>query len=97
MPNNKFEKMAKKIYINTSKEVIDSLSQEYKFIQKNIDELKKINIDGVEPMSRISRPISFDDLRDDEVNELIYINKDILLNNSKDKNKDFVVMKRIIK
>lgn len=97
MLQNKFEKMANKIYINASEDVIVSLSKEYEFIQNNIEQLKKIDVEGIEPMSRISKPISFEELREDEIDNKIYLDKDILLNNSKDKNENFVLMKRIIK
>lgn len=89
--------MAQKIYINPSEEVLNSLASEYDFLKKNLEELKKINVDNIDPLVRIALPINFEHLRNDEIDKDIYLEKEILLENAKDKNEDFVVMKRIIK
>lgn len=97
MNEKELEKIAKKIYITPSKEVINSLVNEYNFLKQNLEELKKINIDNIEPMTRISPKIDFNDLREDLIDASMYLKKEDLLKNAKDKNEDFVLIKRIVK
>lgn len=96
MISEKFKKMAQKIYINPDDEVVKSIENEYHFIQKNLSDLKKINVDNVEPFTRISPPIHFSDLRTDQSQQNCYIDKKIILENASQKNDDFVIIKRII-
>ena len=51
MISEKFKKMAQKIYINPDEKVVESIANEYQFIQNNLEILKTINVDNVEPVS----------------------------------------------
>ncbi|MGL5617474.1 MAG: Asp-tRNA(Asn)/Glu-tRNA(Gln) amidotransferase subunit GatC [Metamycoplasmataceae bacterium] len=93
MDKEKFILMTKKILIDIDENVLNSLQEEFYFIQENMDSIKNINIDGVEPMARISKPITF--LREDI--EGPSLDKDKLLSNSANHNDDYVIMKRILK
>lgn len=93
--DKKFKELASKIYINPSKKVLESLEEEYNFIQKNLEFLNKIDTTNVEPMTRISQSINI--LREDEIDSSILIPKKVLLDNGFDKDEDYIIMKRIFK
>lgn len=97
MDKNFLKQMAQKVHINPSNDVLASLENEYLELEKNIDLLKKINVENIEPLTRICPKISFDKLRDDVIDKSIYLDKQTMLNNAKEKNDDFVLIKRIIK
>ncbi len=90
-----FIKMANKIYIDPSNDVLDFLKLEYDHIDRNLENLKKIDVSNIDPLTRIAKPIDF--LREDEVDETIILKKEIVLQNAQDKNDDYVVIKRILK
>ncbi|MDK2819576.1 MAG: aspartyl/glutamyl-tRNA amidotransferase subunit C [Mycoplasmataceae bacterium] len=93
MTREKFINMANKILIDIDENVLLSLENEFNFIDNNMNNIKNINIDGVEPMSRISPPITF--LREDI--EYPALEKEKLLSNAFNSNEDYVVIKRILK
>ncbi len=93
MTKEKFISMTNKILINIDEKVLNSLQDEFYFIEKNMEKIKNINIDGVEPMARISPPITF--LRDDVVGPSL--EKEKLLSNASKHNADYVIMKRVLK
>ena len=95
MVEEKFVKMAQKIYINPDPKVIASIANEYQFIQNHLELLKAIDVEGIEPMSRICPPIKFTSLRADQIDQQVYLNKKVLLANAVDKDEDFVIIKRI--
>ncbi len=90
-----FIKMANKIYIEPSLEVLEHLENEYNQINEMLELLEKIDVSNVEPLTRIALPIDF--LREDIEDNKIILDKSIALSNAKEKNKDFVVIKRILK
>lgn len=89
------KKMAKNIYINPKPEVLKTIELEYIEINNQLNELKKIDITNVLPLSRISLPIY--DLREDIEDRSMIINKNNFLKNASEYNKDFVIIKRIVK
>lgn len=93
MTKEKFMNMAKKILIDIDDNVLLSLEKEFNFIDNNMNNIKNINIDGIEPMSRISPPITF--LREDI--EYPGLAKKKLLSNAFNSNEDYVIIKRILK
>ncbi|MGL6125132.1 MAG: Asp-tRNA(Asn)/Glu-tRNA(Gln) amidotransferase subunit GatC [Metamycoplasmataceae bacterium] len=92
MTREKFISMTKKIFIDIDENVLNSLQNEFYFIQENMEKIKNINIEGIEPMARISSPISF--LREDI--EGPALEKEKLLSNAIEHNDDYVIMKRIL-
>lgn len=89
------KKMAKNIYINPNPEVLKTIELEYNQINDQLNQLKKIDITNVQPLTRISQPIY--DLREDVENPSMILNKDDLLKNAKEYDQDFVIIKRIVK
>ncbi len=92
MTKEKLISMTNKILINIDEKVLSSLQDEFYCIQKNMDKIKDINVDGIEPMVRIAPPITF--LREDIVGPSL--KKEKLLANSFKHNDDYVIMKRIL-
>ncbi|MBD5423146.1 MAG: hypothetical protein HDR43_01465 [Mycoplasma sp.] len=90
-----FKLMANKIYIEPNDEVIFMLKNEYENINRKLEELKKIDITNIEPLTRISQPIKF--LREDIEDKEIKLDKKLVLDNASQKNSDFIIIKRIIK
>lgn len=90
-----FIKMANKIYIEPTKEVLDFLKKEYDLIEKNLEQFKKIDVSKVEPLIRISKPINL--LREDEFDSSIILDKEVILDNSTEKDSNYVLIKRILK
>ncbi len=93
MTKKEFISMTNKILINIDDNVLNLLESEFYFIQANMNKIKKINVDNIEPMARISKPITF--LREDIIGESL--EKEKLLSNASNHNSDYVVMKRILK
>ncbi len=90
-----FIKLANKIYISPDKKTLEYLKVEYNEINEGLEKLKLIDIEGVEPLTRISKNINF--LREDIVDESIKLEKQVALNNAKEKDNNFIIMKRILK
>ena len=90
-----FKLMANKIQIEPNDEVIFMLKNEYENINRKLEELKKIDITNIEPLTRISQPIKF--LREDIEDKEIKLDKKLVLDNASQKNSDFIIIKRIIK
>lgn len=93
--NNNFEAMAKKIYINPQEEVLVYIQKEKEELDLNLSLLREIDTENVEPMTRICPKINY--LREDVVEENFYLEKSEVLNNAKEKDDNYVIMKRIIK
>lgn len=94
--NEKYlKKMARNIYINPNHEVLKTIELEYKQINDQLNQLKKIDITNVQPLTRIGQPIY--DLREDIENPSMILSKDDLLKNAKEYDQDFVIIKRIVK
>jgi aspartyl/glutamyl-tRNA(Asn/Gln) amidotransferase C subunit len=93
MTKEKFIAMTKKILINIDDKVLMSLQDEFYCIEKNMEKIQNINVDGVEPMARISKPITF--LREDV--EGPTLSKEQVLSNALEHNDDYVIMKRVLK
>lgn len=90
-----FIKMANKIYIEPTKEVLDHLAKEYEEIAKALDNLNQIDVSNVKPTVRLANPIIY--LREDQEDKSILLNKKVVLENAKEKNDDYVIIKRIFK
>ena len=88
-------KLANKIYIQPTEEVIHSIEKEIEILNRNLQALIQIDVTNIEPLARVGMPII--NLRDDEPNDHILLDKSIVLNNAKDKDHDFVLMKGILK
>lgn len=94
--NEKYlKKMARNIYINPNHEVLKNIELEYNQINDQLNQLKKIDITNVQPLTRIAQPIY--DLREDVENPSMILNKGDLLKNAKEYDQDFVIIKRIVK
>ncbi len=89
-------KMANKIYINPTKEVLEFLKHEYNQINENLKLLKSIDVDRVEPLARISKPLN-NILREDEPNQNIKLKKSVALANASERDDDYIVIRRIFK
>ncbi len=90
-----FQEIGKKIYIDVDSTFIKNLEKEFENIINRLEELKKIDVTNVEPLTRISPPISF--LRSDEIDLEIKLNKQTALENAKEKNEEFIIVKRTLK
>lgn len=88
-------KIAKKIFIEPNKEVLKLLENDYEYIKESIKMLDKFDLSNVKPLTRISKPIDF--LREDEEQNNIILDKKIALKNAANKNKDYIIIKRILK
>jgi aspartyl-tRNA(Asn)/glutamyl-tRNA(Gln) amidotransferase subunit C len=93
MTKEKFISMTDKILIKIDEKVLDSLQDEFYFIENNMNKIKNINVDGIEPMARISPPTNF--LREDI--EGPSLPKEKLLSNAFEHNDNYVIMKRVLK
>ncbi|MGL5520284.1 MAG: Asp-tRNA(Asn)/Glu-tRNA(Gln) amidotransferase subunit GatC [Metamycoplasmataceae bacterium] len=93
MKKEEFLELSKKILINANDEVIIQLEKEFDFINDNLNLLRKIDVSNIEPMFRISPKTSF--LREDKIGQIL--DKEKVLLNSKEKDEDFIIIKRIIK
>lgn len=95
MKKEDFLELSKKILVNATDEVLIELEKEYDFIHENIIFLKNINVEGVEPMVRISSPLPYETLREDI--EEPHFKKEKWLQNSNNNNNKSVIIKRTIK
>lgn len=89
------KKMAKNIYISPKPEVLKTIELEYQEINQQLNELKKIDITNISPLTRISQPINT--LREDIEDQSMILNKEKFLKNANEYNEDFVIIKRIVK
>lgn len=86
-------KQVKKIHLNTSEEVLKKLEVESEVLLKKIDHLKSIDVNGIEPMSRIDEtPISF--LREDVEGEVFP--RKFILENAPETVDNYVAIKKVV-
>ena len=91
MNNKDIIKIAKFTKLNINKDISNEIKIFYSNLEININKMKKINIDNVEPMTRINNePISF--LREDVVKKEQNISKKYILLNASHSQDDFVVV-----
>lgn len=91
MDKNKLREISNSLMFDVKDNVIDEIAELYSDLEKNIVKLKEIDTTNIEPMVRIdSNPISF--LREDVVGESLP--KDIILNNARNTEGDFVVINK---
>ena len=91
-----FKKLCQNAKVAFQPQVVANIKTEWKALNQAINHLKTINIDGVEPFVRISPPIDFSQLRNDEIDQSVYLNKTVALKNASAKDQDFVIIKKII-
>ncbi|MBN3535054.1 Asp-tRNA(Asn)/Glu-tRNA(Gln) amidotransferase subunit GatC [Mycoplasma procyoni] len=94
MKREKIIELAKILKLTPTEEVIASLEKEANQIFKMLDDFKQINVEGVEPLTRLSEIQDFN-FREDEAEDYTE-NKEIILKNAPKKNEDFVVLERVI-
>lgn len=85
-----FKKLCQNAKIAFQAQVVANIKTEWKALNR------AINVDGVEPFVRISPPIDFSQLRNNEIDQSVYLNKTIALKNAPAKDQDFVIIKKII-
>lgn len=93
MNKESVKKQVAKIHLNTKEEILVQLEKESEMFLKQIQLLKSINVDGVEPMTRINNePISF--LREDVEGETFAREK--ILANAPEAKGNFVALKKVV-
>lgn len=101
MDEKKVKELAKKIYLNPSKEVIDLTIDLYKKIDKGLETFENDSvfqsIDKFMPISRVDEsPIKFEDLREDYEDETFKISKEAIFKNSNNVENDLIFIKKVL-
>lgn len=87
-----FNKVGKKIYIETDEKFINTLQQEFERTHQNLEKLQKIDTTNIEPLIRVGNPITI--LREDKIDLEISLEKKQALANAEEKNEDFIIIQR---
>ena len=101
MDEKKVKELAKKIYLNPSKEVIDLTIDLYKKIDKGLKKFENDSvfqsIDKFMPISRVDEsPIQFEDLREDYEDETFKLSKENIFKNSNNVENDLIFIKKVL-
>ena len=101
MDEKKVKELAKKIYLNPSKEVIDLTIDLYKKIDKGLEKFENDSvfqsIDKFMPISRVDEsPIKFEDLREDYEDEKFKLSKQNIFKNSNNVENDLIFIKKVL-
>ena len=101
MDEKKVKELAKKIYLNPSKEVIDLTIDLYKKIDKGLEKFENDSvfqsIDKFIPISRVDQsPIKFEDLREDYEDETFKLSKQNIFENSNNVENDLIFIKKVL-
>ena len=101
MDEKKVKELAKKIYLNPSKEVIDLTIDLYKKINKGLEKFENDSvfksIDKFIPISRVDEsPIKFEDLREDFEDETFKLSKQNIFENSNNVENDLIFIKKVL-
>ena len=101
MDEKKVKELAKKIYLNPSKEVIDLTIDLYKKIDKGLEKFENDSvfqsIDKFIPISRVDEsPIKFEDLREDYEDEEFKLSKQNIFKNSNNVENDLIFIKKVL-
>lgn len=101
MDEKKVKELAKKIYLNPSKEVIDLTIDLYKKIDKGLETFENDSvfqsIDKFMPISRVDEsPIKFEYLREDYEDETFKISKEAIFKNSNNVENDLIFIKKVL-
>lgn len=90
-----FKKICNRAHFDFNEDLYQHLKQEWKSLIASLDALKAINVDHVEPFTRINPPIKFNDLRDDLVQNSLYLDQKMLVKNAKTTDQSFITIKRM--
>ncbi|WP_373438965.1 glutamyl-tRNA amidotransferase [Metamycoplasma equirhinis] len=96
---NKVEikELANKLFIEPSDDVINLTNALLDSIDEGLKDLEEFDLEAWRPQSHINeKPISFFDLRKDEVDSDFYLKKSDVLANSKQHNDDCVIIRKVI-
>lgn len=97
MKDIELKKLAKNLLLDPNPEVLELAKNMLISIDGKLDELENFNLDGYKAQSHINeKPLEFSNLRDDEVDTSFNIKKQDLLNNAKNHNDDYVIMRKVI-
>lgn len=101
MDEKKVKELAKKIYLNPSKKVIDLTIDLYKKIDKGLEKFENDSvfqsIDKFMPISRVDEsPIKFEDLREDYEDETFKLSKQNIFKNSNNVENDLIFIKKVL-
>lgn len=101
MDEKKVKELAKKIYLNPSKEAIDLTIDLYKKIDKGLEKFENDSvfqsIDKFMPISRVDEsPIKFEDLREDHEDETFKLSKQNIFKNSNNVENDLIFIKKVL-
>ena len=101
MDEKKVKELAKKIYLNPSKEVIDLTIDLYKKIDKGLEKFENDSvfqsIDKFMPISRVDEsPIKFEDLREDYEDGTFKLSKQNIFKNSNNVENDLIFIKKVL-
>ncbi|MGY5139167.1 Asp-tRNA(Asn)/Glu-tRNA(Gln) amidotransferase subunit GatC [Mycoplasmopsis gallinarum] len=88
--------IVKSIYLEPKTEVIEKLWQEWQNLQTEMKWLDDLALDDLEPMTHINEEHLIDCLREDVVDYSFAISKEEALKNAKEKNDDFVLIKKVV-
>ncbi|VEU78138.1 Asp-tRNA(Asn)/Glu-tRNA(Gln) amidotransferase subunit GatC [Mycoplasmopsis columbinasalis] len=93
----KLKSIVASLMLEPSEEVLEGILLEWNDIYKNLKLLDELNLENVEPMTRIDSTTIDDFLRDDIADTTFNINKEIALQNAKDQDDDYIIIKKVVK
>ncbi|MDP4042710.1 glutamyl-tRNA amidotransferase [Mycoplasmopsis arginini] len=97
MSEEELKKLANNLLLEPNEEVFKLAKELLKSIDNSLSELDQINLDDIKPVSHINETkMSFEQLREDEVNNNTKIEKEKILENAFNHNDNLVIMKRVI-
>ncbi|UUD37006.1 glutamyl-tRNA(gln)amidotransferase subunit C [Mycoplasmopsis californica] len=87
--------IASDLLIDVDDDVVESIIKEFAGIKAHFDLIKSMNVENVEPMFLVDEsPIL---LMREDVETDNYLSKETILKNANRKNKDYVVVKKVVK
>ncbi|MBN4089437.1 glutamyl-tRNA amidotransferase [Mycoplasma enhydrae] len=97
MTDQKLKELASNLMLEPTEEILIMARNLLASIDKELKDLDEYNLDDIKPLSHINeKPVSFLNLRGDEVNHETKISREELLNNASTTANNLVTMKKVI-
>ncbi|QJG66512.1 glutamyl-tRNA amidotransferase [Mycoplasma phocoeninasale] len=97
MDDKHLKTLANDLLFEPSEEVLSLAKKLLMQIDSGLRELDAIDLSSWKALSHINeKPLSFKDLRKDEINKDFYLNKNDILRNAANRDEEFVIIKKVI-
>lgn len=90
-------KIAESLMLKPTEDVVEEILKDWEILQKHIQMMNLINTENIEPMTHINENYQIDFFREDVEDTSWAIEKEHILANASESDKDFIITKKVVK